>query len=76
MATSQLAKYYTALNNLALAKSALIELIVARKTKGAAFNPPPEGYQAMRDRIKEHVTRDLTSMAFEEFVDTYKAWLS
>lgn len=54
----------------------LVRRIVSRRTHGAAFNPPIEGYTAMMARIRGEVQRDLETMPRQEFLDKYRIWLS
>jgi len=55
-------------------KRDIVEVIVSRKTKGWAFNPPAEGYHVARDRIRLEVQKDFDTMSEEDFSQKYKDW--
>lgn len=48
-----------------------IEIVVNRRTKGMAFNPPPEGYDSAYSRIAQEVTNDYDTMNSATFYQKY-----
>lgn len=59
----------------AVSKKDLVNLVVMRRTKGAAFNPPPEGYAAYIARVRAEVQADHTTLSLEAFKTKYAIWL-
>lgn len=52
-----------------------VRTIVSRRTHGAAFNPPPEGYEALMKRVLDEVEANQSTMTPDEFQEKYKEYL-
>jgi hypothetical protein len=53
----------------------LPEIVVARRTHGAAFNPPPEGYEALMQATRDEVNVDFRELRLADFIQKYDMYL-
>jgi hypothetical protein len=53
----------------------LVRQVLLRRTKGAAFNPPPEGYEKYLAKTRAQIQSDFDSLTLKAFKERYKLYL-